>query len=133
MRSDTKSVSIHAEPTKVVKFLADPENLPRWAVGFAKFVRREGDRWLVTTSSGELGIRIRADAGSGVVDFFMSPARGVEMLAASRVVPNGSGSEYVFTQFQAPGMPDDAFQASVTALGHELTVLRALLEVECPL
>ena len=133
MRSDTKSMSIHSEPTKVVKFLADPENLTRWAVGFAKSVRREGERWLVTTNNGEMTIRIRADASSGVVDFFMSPAPGVELLAASRVVPNGSGSEYVFTQFQAPGMPDDAFQASVTALGHELTVLRALLEVECPL
>jgi hypothetical protein len=133
MRSDTQIISIDTAPQRVVAFLADPMNLPRWAVGFAKGVRQEGGRWLVTTGGGEMAVRIEAGASSGIVDFFLSPAPGVEVLAASRVVPNGAGSEYVFTQFQAPGMPDDAFDTSVAALAHELTVLRALLEVECPL
>ncbi len=133
MRSDTKSISIQAAPEKVVKFLADPQNLPRWAVGFARSVRKENARWLVTTGGGEMGVRIEADPRSGVVDFFMSPAPGVEGLAGSRVLPNGSGSEYVFTQFQGPGMPEDVFAKNVQALAHELTVLKALLEVECPL
>jgi hypothetical protein len=74
-----------------------------------------------------------ADPELGVVDFHLSPSPGVEGLAASRVVPNGDGVEYVFTQFQAPDMPDDVFAKSVQALVHELTVLKALLEVECPL
>jgi hypothetical protein len=30
-------------------------------------------------------------------------------------------------------MSDDAFAKSVQALRHELTVLKALLELECPL
>jgi len=63
----------------------------------------------------------------------MSPAPGVESLAGSRVLPHGAGSEYVFTQFQPAGMPDDAFAKNVQAVTHELTVLKALLEVECPL
>jgi hypothetical protein len=63
----------------------------------------------------------------------MSPAPGIDVLAASRVVPRRTGSEYVFTQFQAPGMPDDVFDKNVRTLAHELTVLRALMEVECPL
>ncbi|MBL8607619.1 MAG: hypothetical protein JNL38_09875 [Myxococcales bacterium] len=63
----------------------------------------------------------------------MSPAPGVEAVAASRVVPAGDGVEYVFTQLQAPGMPDDVFAKNVRALEHELAVLKALLEVECPL
>lgn len=134
MRADTKTVAIHASQQKVVAFLANPENLPRWAIGFARSVRRDGERWLVTTQSGgDVGVRIAADARSGVVDFYMSPAPGVEGLAASRVVPSGDGVEYVFTQFQAPGMTDDMFARSVDAVAHELTVLKALLEVECPL
>ena len=133
MRADTKTIAIHAKPSQVVDFLADPMNLPRWAVGFAKGVRRDGDRWLVTTGAGEMGVRILADHKMGVIDFFMSPAPGVEALAASRVVPSGDGVEYVFTQFQAPGMPDDVFAKNVQALAHELTVLKALLEIECPL
>jgi hypothetical protein len=133
MRADTKTIAIAASPDQVVDFLADPMNLPRWAVGFAKSVRREGDGWVVTTGGGEMTVRIVADRKLGVVDFYMSPAPGVEAMAASRVVPAGSGVEYVFTQFQAPGTPDDVFVKNVQAVAHELTVLKALLEIECPL
>jgi hypothetical protein len=134
MRADTKSISIQSTPDTVVKFLADPQNLPRWAVGFAKSVRNDGGRWIVTTGSdGEIGVRIDADARSGVVDFFMSQGPGGETLAGSRVLPNGSGSEFIFTQFQPPGMSDDVFNKNVHALTQELTVLKAVLEVECPL
>lgn len=133
MRSDTQVVTIHASPEKVSTFLADPQNLPRWAVGFARSVRNDGGRWLVNTATGELAVRIEANRSTGVVDFFMSPAPGVEVLAASRVLPHADGSVYLFTQFQGPGMPDEVFEKSVSAVEHELTVLRALLEVECPL
>jgi hypothetical protein len=134
MRADTKSIAIRADRGKVLSFLADPRNLPRWAVGFAKSARETEQGWRVTTGGGqELGVRIATDPTLGVVDFHVSPAPGVEGLAASRVIPNGDGVEYVFTQFQAPDMPDEAFTASVNALTHELTVLKALLEVECPL
>src|SRR5688572_212172 len=102
MQSDTKAIGIHASREQVVDFLADPRNLPRWAVGFAKAVRRDGDQWVVTTGTGEMGIRIVSDPSFGVVDFYMSPAPGIEGLAASRVIPNRDGVEYVFTQFQTP-------------------------------
>ena len=133
MRADTKTIPIQAAPRRVVEFLADPANLPRWAVGFAKAIRNDRGRWIVTTGSGEVGVRIEADPRSGVVDFLVSPAPGVEALAASRVLPNGTGSQYVFTQFQGPGMPDDVFAMNVKAVEHELSALRAILEVECPL
>jgi hypothetical protein len=133
MRADTRTISISAAPAKVVDFLAAPDNLPRWAVGFAKSVRQEEGRWLVATGGGDMEIRIDADSRSGVVDFAMRPAPGVEVSARSRVVPNGRGCEYVFTQFQNPGMSDEVFEHSVEALKHELVMLRALLEVECPL
>jgi hypothetical protein len=133
MRADTKTISIDAPPAKVLGFLREPENLPRWAVGFAKSVRRDSSGWFVATGQGEMGISIDADERTGVIDFRMRPAPGVEVLAASRVIPRGDGTEYAFTQFQAPGMPDEAFKQSVKALEHEFTVLKAILEVECPL
>jgi hypothetical protein len=133
MKADTQTVSIQSPAGKVVRFLADPANLPRWAVGFAKAVRRDGERWYVGTAAGEMAIRVAAEARTGVVDYLISPAPGVEVLAASRVIPRGPGCEYTFTQFQGPGMSDEAFGQSVKALSHELTVLKALMEVECPL
>jgi hypothetical protein len=133
MRADTKTISIDAPPAKVIDFLKQPENLPRWAVGFAKAVRRDANGWYVKTGDGEMAVAIDADAKTGVVDFHMRPAPGVEIVAASRVIPRGAGSEYTFTQFQPPGMPDSAFQQSIKALEHEFSVLKAILEVECPL
>ena len=132
MRADTKTISIEADPQKVFRFLADPANLPRWAVGFAKAVRRNGERWLVTTGAGEIPVRVRADADSGVVDFVMSPTPELEVTASSRVVARGGAAEYVFTQVQPPGMTDEAFARNAAAVAHELTVLKALLEVDCP-
>mgnify|MGYP001571366076 CR=1 FL=1 len=133
MRAHTNTIAIHATPEDAVAFLKDPENLPRWAVGFAKSVRNDGGKWTVVTGGGEFGVRIAAEPALGVVDFYMSPVPGIEGLAASRVIPSGSGIEYVFTQFQAPDMPDEIFEKNIKAVGHELTVLKALLEIECPL
>ena len=133
MRADTQTISIDAPQEKTLRFLADGGNLPRWAVGFAKSVSAANDGWLVTTGGGEVGLRIDRDDRTGVVDFLMVPAPGVEFLAASRVIPRGRGSEVVFTQFQGPGMTDEMFEKSIHAVGHELRVLKGILEVECPI
>jgi hypothetical protein len=135
--SDTRAVTIRAAAGKVFAFVADPENLPRWAVGFCRAIRRNGEapgRWVVTTSQGDLPIRYVTNAALGVIDFYLSPAPGVEVAAFSRVVQNGDGAEYIFTQFQAPGMPDEVFEGQVHALVAELQVLRSLIEARsaCP-
>jgi uncharacterized protein YndB with AHSA1/START domain len=56
MRADTKAISIDADPRKVFEFVANPVQLPRWAVGFARAVRRDGDGWVVTTVRDLLGL-----------------------------------------------------------------------------
>jgi len=61
-----------------------------------------------------------------------NPAPGVEVAASSRVLGRGAATEYVFTQVQPPGMPDEVFARSAAAVAHELTVLEALLEIDCP-
>ena len=133
MRSDTQSVTVAAPAGDVFILMADPRALPRWAVGFAQAIRADGEAWVVTTGQGaEVTVRYRTDPGSGTVDFEMEPAPGVVATAYARVIPNGEGADVVFTQQQAPGMPDDVFDAQVGALSHELTVLKALVEVACP-
>lgn len=135
-RSDTRAVTIESAANEVFEFIANPENLPRWAVGFCRSIRRAEapDRWIVTTAQGDLPVRYVTDAALGVIDFYLSPAPGVEAAAFSRVVPNGEGAEYVFTQFQAPGMPDEVFEGQVRALVEELHVLRGLIRARavCP-
>ena len=133
MRTDTQSVTIAAPADRTFEFLADPANLPRWAIGFARRVRRDGDGWIVETGQGEMPIRFETDPRLGVIDFHITVAPGTEVAARSRVLPLGEGAEYLFTQHQNGGMPDEAFDAQVRALSHELGALKALLEGECPL
>jgi hypothetical protein len=134
MRYDAQSITIDAAKGAVYTFVADPANLPRWAVGFAKAVRRDDDgRWIVQTAAGDVPVDVEADAGTGVVDFHLEPAPGVRVTAYSRVVSAGAGALYTFTQVQPAGMPDEVFDAQVGAVRHELVALKAILEVECPI
>ena len=134
MRADTQTISLAAGVEEVFAFLADPENLPHWAVGFARGIRRDVDGWVVQTSQGEVALRVVADAETGTIDFHLRPALDVEAVAYTRVVPNDSGAEYVFTQFQTPGMPDEVFAAQRAALAEELALLPILFRarVACP-
>jgi hypothetical protein len=136
-RADTRAISIHASPDHVYDFVSEPQNLPLWAVGFCRSIRRDdatSDRWLVTTPQGEVPVRYSTDRAHRVVDFHLFPESGQPVTAHSRVVPNGDGAEYVFTQLQAPGMPDAVFDAQVTALIEELEVLQRIMAARaaCP-
>jgi hypothetical protein len=133
MRSNTQSVSVDVQPDALFNLVADVQALPRWAIGFAKNVIKEDGGWVVETGQGLMPIEIVSDSVVGSVDFRIRPAPGVVMIAHSRVLPRGEGSEYVFTQFQPPGMPDEVFDGQVAALTHELSALKAIAEVQCPL
>jgi hypothetical protein len=133
MRSDTQTVTIDVPTNEVVSYVGDGGNLPNWAIGFAKSVRRSDVGWIVTTSQGEIPTRIVVNEDAGCIDFRMEPTPGVAATAYARVVPNGDGAEFIFTQLQQPGVPDVVFDQLVAAVGHELATLKAHLEVECPL
>jgi len=133
MRSDTQTITIATKPKEVLSFVGDGDNLPRWAIGFAKSVRRSGPAWIVQSGHGEVPTLIVVDEPAGTVDFHMQPAPDAEASAYARVVPNGEGSEFIFTQMQQPGVPDELFEQLVAAVRHELAALKAQLEVRCPL
>ena len=134
MHADTQTITLPVSFEEAFSFLAQPENLPRWAVGFARGIRREGDDWIVQTAQGEMPVRVVADALRGTIDFHMR-APGIEVIAYSRVVPNDAGTEYVFTQFQQPGMADDVFAGQRAALAEELAILPMLFRAQsaCPI
>jgi Polyketide cyclase / dehydrase and lipid transport len=134
VRANTQSITIAAPPEAVFAVVADLARLPSWAIGFAEDIRQDGGRWLVRTGGGrEVPIRVDADPGRGTVDYYMRVEPGGEVPAATRVVANGAGAEYVFTMFQPPGLPDEAFEAQIGELARELTVLKARVESSCPL
>jgi hypothetical protein len=134
MKTHTASIALQSPPARAFEYLADAGKLPVWAIGFAKAIEPAADGWLVTLASGQrMPLRIESDPATGVVDYVSMPAPGVEVPAHTRVVAHDAGSVYTFTMHQAPGMPDEVFDAQVAELARELTVLKAHLETACPL
>src|SRR3954451_10802613 len=122
-RSETRSYSIQAPPDAVLDLVGDAQALPRWAPNFATSVRAGDGHWVVND---ELHIDLRVDRALGTVDILRvdHPPTG----AYSRVVPNGEGSEYLFTLFFPDGTEEAAVTRQMTIVEEELGTIRPLCE-----
>jgi len=128
LQSRTLSVSINCPPDRVYAFVSNPENLPEWAAGLCKSVRKSDAGWIVETTQGPMNLRFAEKNDLGVLDHYVSPAPGVEVYVPMRVLPNGSGSELLFTLFQLPGMSDGKFAEDAGLVTRDLETLKAMLE-----
>ena len=124
--SQTRSIAIAAPPEAVVELLADGNRLPEWAPDFAPEVEAEGGHWRIGSGAGQFKIRIRSSIELGTVDFL---AAADERLGAfSRVIPNGEGSEFLFTLQFPPGTEPDSIKAQMRVVEGELEAVRGLIE-----
>lgn len=128
MTSQTLSVTIECPPGKVYEFVSNPENLPKWAAGLCQFVRKSNGDWIVETSRGPMKIRFAEKNGLGVLDHYVSPAPGVEVYVPMRVLPNGSGSEVIFTLFRQLEMSDEQYAEDAGLVERDLGTLKKILE-----
>jgi hypothetical protein len=130
--SRTISVSIACPPERVYAFVVDPANFPRWATSFVRSIRRTEAGWVADTPAGPIGLRFVERNDLGVLDHYVTPAPGVEIYSPMRVLPNGSGSEVVFTLFQLPEATDDAFAEDAAMVARDLATLKRVLERPAP-
>ncbi len=121
--SVTQTIAIDAPPETVLDLVGDPRNLPRWAPGFAKAIREDGDGWIVDTGSAELRRHIPVSRGACTVDFLAAP--GATRGLFTRVVPNGDGSQLTFTFVLADGVDPEAQRAILVS---ELEAVKRLCE-----
>ena len=128
MKSDTQAITINVDQKKLFEFIADPVNLPKWATSLCKSVRADGDVWIMETEMGEVTLNLVTDAKLGVVDFHISPPLPIKIIVNSRILPNGNTSEYIFTQFQIPFMPDSTFEKQKQKVAEQLGLLKTYLE-----
>jgi hypothetical protein len=127
------SVSVARRPAEVYEFASDPRNLPRWATGLARSeVRREGDEWVADAPLGKVRVRFAPRNSFGVMDHDVTLESGVTVHNPMRVVPNGEGSEFVFTLIRRPGMSDGQFAQDRAAVERDLKALKELLERASP-
>jgi hypothetical protein len=126
MRAETRSITIAAPPREVLRFVADPRNLPRWAPGFAPAVLEREGRWFVSGERGEFEIVVLASDELGTFDLW--PAADARRGIRTRVIANGDGSEYVLTILMQDDVDEAAVTGQIEVIEQELGAVRELME-----
>ena len=129
MRVRHITVSIARPCEDVYEVLAEPANFERWASGLGNGLRSIGGKlWRAEGPDGGVTVRFSDRNAYGVLDHEVETPTGERILNPMRVVPNGSGSEVVFTVFQRPGVSDETFEADANWVSRDLQALKQLLE-----
>jgi hypothetical protein len=124
----TVSVTIARPPRAVYDYVADPATLPEWSY-FESIAPAGEDRWTVTAPGGETAtVRFAGPNELGVLDQAVEVAPGEVVTVPLRVVPNGTGSEVLFTAFRRPQYTDADFDADVAIVRADLARLKEILE-----
>ena len=127
MRSETVTIVLPARREDVFAYLADIENLPKWATEFARELKRENGDYKVVNNLGEFYFEIHADEETGVIDMLAGPSKDELAVFPTRAVElPGGGTAYTFTMFQGPGMPDELFESQYESLRREFDNIRAV-------
>lgn len=106
MNIRTLAITVAASRDTVFNFLADIENLPRWAGNFCERLYLERGRWKALTSQGELYCDLESGAGTGVIDFRFGLSPDRMSVLPLRVIALGSRTTLVTVAFvEAPEWP----------------------------
>lgn len=135
MKSKTATVVVPAPQETVFAFLADIENLPRWATEFCKELKVVNGEHRVVTDTPDGRIELHAhydvDERTGVIDMYAGPTVDQSARYPTRVVDlPGDRSAFIFTLFQGPEDSDEWFGAQVESLRRELDNIRTLFAEE---
>lgn len=123
------SIFIDRKPRDVYEFVADGKNLSLWAAGLARSAPQpDGDSWLIEAPFGKVRVRFADKNSFGVLDHEVELESGVKVHNPMRVMPNGEGSELLFTLIRRPEMSDEQFGADRAAIAADLQTLKNLLE-----
>jgi uncharacterized membrane protein len=122
------SVSINRPPEEVYSFAAKMENLPKWAAGLGKTIRNVNGEWVAEGPVGKVKVRFAERNAFGVLDHDVVLESGATVHNPVRVLPNGAGSEVVFTLLRQPGVSAEKFLEDAQAVERDLRTLKGLLE-----
>lgn len=128
MKSQTISLFINAPSTRVYAYTSNPENLPHWVPSFCKSVQLLNGEWVVQSVAGRAVFQFAPSNSFGVLDHTVTLPSGIKLTNPMRIIPNGAGSEILFTLFQHEGMSDQQFHEDAALVLSDLQTLRRLLE-----
>ena len=119
---------IASPPRAVAAYLADLQNLPRWAAGLSAGGHEENGVWITDSPMGKVRVRFAPANELGVFDHDVTLPDGTTFHNPLRVLANDEGSEVVFTLYRREGVTDEAFEKDAATIASDLDRLRALLE-----
>jgi hypothetical protein len=122
------SIAIDRTPDDVYAFASHPPNLPQWAAGLAGSVQQIDGDWFADSPMGRVRIKFASANALRVLDHDVTLPSGLQVHNPMRVLPNGSGSEVIFSVFRRPGMSDAELEADVAAVRRDLQALKRALE-----
>jgi hypothetical protein len=121
MNIRTVSVIVSAPRDTVFNFLADIENLPRWASSLCERLYLARGRWMALSPQGEMHLDLEANNGTGVIDLRAGRATDQMALLPMRVMPLSLRSTLVTVTFvPAPEWPAGVMQCDAGALVVDL-------------
>jgi hypothetical protein len=125
------STSIDRPPGEVYRFVSNVDNLPKWATGLvgSGTVRDVNGEWIVSGGTlGQVKVRFTEPNDLGVLDHDVVLESGETFHNPIRVIPNGAGSELVFSVFRQPDVSTEQFERDLHAVQKDLAILKGLLE-----
>lgn len=128
LTSRTLSVSIDRHPDEVYEFVSNGANLPLWAEGLCRSIRKSNGGWIAETLQSPVSVMFAEHNELGVLDHYVTTAEGEEVYVPLRVVPNGTGSEVLFTLFRSPAKSDEKYAEDAALVARDLQTLKRLLE-----
>lgn len=128
-RSHTISVSIDCPFDDAYAYLGKPANFEHWAaVEPGSFRPLDNGDWQGDTPFGFRHFRFSPPNNYGVLDHAVFVPDGEILYTPMRVVPNGEGTELIFTFFRREGMDDVQFSSAVEWIMTDFLTLKSLLE-----
>lgn len=124
----TVSISVARPADDVYAYLSQPANIPEWSE-FITTIRRDGEQWIATTKTGEQCTMIFTPTNPlRVLDHEVIVSPSLTVHVPIRVLPNGEGSEVIFTVFRLAGMDDAAFAEDIAMVEIDLRGMKRALE-----
>lgn len=128
MQSITETVELNAPASRAFAYLADLNNFSAWATEFCRGTRRENGNVIADTGMGDMVVRVRADAATGVIDIFANPTADGTDFMPTRVLalPDGR-TAFSVTFVRPPELGDDIYAQQCASLRHELSNIQRLV------
>jgi hypothetical protein len=109
MNVHTFALTVSAPRDAVFNFLANIENLPRWAGGYCERVYLQRGDWWALTGDGELMLDLSADSRAGVIDLRSGPTAERMNYTPIRVL--GLSPRRTLVSFMVIEAPDQSARA----------------------